>query len=472
MRRILRADFEQMHLLPVAVEDWVGPQHPARFIREYVASADLAEMGIVEPNPEEGGTCYASDLLLSVWLYGYWRKVRASRKLEEACANDLGFIWLSGNHRPDHHALWRFWAANRTALREFFKHTVRVAMELELVEMVTQVVDGTKILAACSQWGRHDAEHNNWLVAKIEKVIEELEKQIAAEPAEEPRRVELTDALSQRKELREKVRAAVQQLEAEQRKHVHPQETAARRMKTPGRNRFAYNAQIMVDGAQSVITAAEVVTDENDEQQLAPMMQAAQETTGQTAAETLADGGYSSAAQLAKAAAQSTSTVYTPLKKTSQNAENEPYHTSQFRWEQEQDVVICPQGHALKFKKLRQDKGPAVRIYQDGKVCDQCPVREQCTSDRHGRSIDVGPHWAQVNVHRQRMAEPESAQKMKRRGAIVERVFAHLKGHWNFLRWTAKGLTNARAQWDLLCSTWNLTRIFARWTINGQKLAL
>ena len=164
MRRILRADYEQEHLLPRTVEEWVGPRHPARFIREFVGSADLAGMGIVEPNPEEGGMCYARELLLSVWLYGYWRKIRTTRKLEEACANDLGFIWLSGNHRPDHQALWRFWKAHRGAVREFFKHTVRVAMALELVEMVTQVVDGTKILAACGQWERHDAEHNLSLI--------------------------------------------------------------------------------------------------------------------------------------------------------------------------------------------------------------------------------------------------------------------------------------------------------------------
>ena len=51
-----------------------------------------------------------------------------TRRLEEACANDLGFIWLSGTHRPDHHALWRFWQANRAALKTLFKRTVRVAL--------------------------------------------------------------------------------------------------------------------------------------------------------------------------------------------------------------------------------------------------------------------------------------------------------------------------------------------------------
>jgi hypothetical protein len=72
-------------------------------------------------------------------------------------------------------------------------------------------------------------------------------------------------------------------------------------------------------------------------------------------------------------------------------------------------------------------------------------------------------HWHQVNAHREHMAKEESMTVFKQRGSIVERVFAHIKGHWGFNRWGAKGLANVQAQWGMLCSTWNLTRIFTRW---------
>lgn len=462
MRRILRADFQEVHLLPAAVEDWLGAQHPARFIREFVESLDLSELGVTEPNPEEGGQCYASELLLSVWLYGYWRRVRTPRKLEEACRSDIGFIWLSGNHHPDHHALWRFWNGNKLAVRNLFKKTVAVAIKLELVEMVTQVIDGTKILAACTQWGSYDREHNALLLERVEKAIDELEKEIAA-TADEPNRVELHEALGQRQVLREKVRNALQQIDSKQTRHAHPQEPQARRMKTPGKNRFAYNAQVVVDAAQAIVTAAEVVHEANDEQQLAPMMAAAKEVTGQEPLKTLADTGYSSAAQIAAAAEQSSTTVYMPLQRTMQNPEQRPFHCSNFQWDSQRDVVICPQGQALKLHHQRQRGGQAIRVYRGGAVCANCPVRGQCTTDRHGRSIDVGPHWHQVNAHREHMAKEESMTVFKQRGSIVERVFAHIKGHWGFNRWGAKGLANVQAQWGMLCSTWNLTRIFTRW---------
>ena len=68
------------------------------------------------------------------------------------------------------------------------------------------------------------------------------------------------------------------------------------------------------------------------------------------------------------------------------------------------------------------------------------------------------------------MEQEDSQALMRKRGAVIERVFAQIKGHWNFHRWQFKGLTNVRAQWDLLCTTWNLTRIFARWQIDPSLL--
>ena len=42
---MIEADYEQIHLLPATLEDWVGPGHPARFIREFVKELDLKELG-------------------------------------------------------------------------------------------------------------------------------------------------------------------------------------------------------------------------------------------------------------------------------------------------------------------------------------------------------------------------------------------------------------------------------------------
>ena len=307
-------------------------------------------------------------------------------------------------------------------------------------------------LVHCTAGRFHDREHNQKLLERLDEFISQLEEQIAG-AAPEPARVEMTKSLGRGELLREKVRGALSQIEREESRHAHPQETQARRMRTPGRNRFSYNAQVVVDAAQSVITAQEVVSDANDEHQLVPMMEAAKENLGLEAAQTLADCGYSSASQLAAAAERSSSGLYVPLPRHVQNSAKNPYHCSQFKWDSSRDVVICPQGASLKFHHQRSRSGQAVRLYRDCSVCARCPVRGQCTTDRHGRSIEITPSWQRLQEHRRRMEQEDSQALMRKRGAVIERVFAQIKGHWNFHRWQFKGLTNVRAQWDLLCTT-------------------
>ena len=40
-----RADYSETYLLPPRIEDWVGADHPARFVREVVDELDLRGLG-------------------------------------------------------------------------------------------------------------------------------------------------------------------------------------------------------------------------------------------------------------------------------------------------------------------------------------------------------------------------------------------------------------------------------------------
>ena len=154
MGKQIRADYEQILMFPPSVEDWVGKDHPARFIRDFVDSLDLSELGIEIPDSDTGRPPYAPDLLLKVWLYGYFNRIRASRKLEKACLENMGLIWLTGMNAPDHNSLWRFFKANKKSLRHLFKQSIRVALKADLIGLVLHAVDGTKIRTLSSQRAR------------------------------------------------------------------------------------------------------------------------------------------------------------------------------------------------------------------------------------------------------------------------------------------------------------------------------
>lgn len=469
MRNVLQADYEQVFLLPPCLEDWVGGEHPARFLREIVEQCDLQELGVEVPNLEEGGTCYSPRLLLSVWLYGYYSKIRSSRALEKACSQDLGFIWLSGCHRPDHNTLWRFWDRNRLALRKFFRQTVALALRLELVGFAFAAVDGTKVLGACATRRTCDREHLQKLLARLDAQMGEHEEAIVQAQAQEEARsapsAELPEALRQPARLREKVRAALAQLEQSGQRYCHLQEPEAVRVPLQeGGNRFGYNAQAVVDAKAQIITAEGVLAQSNDLGLLVAMAEAAQANTGQPTAQVAADSGYCTLAQIGAAQASGLELLL-PLVAGMAPAGDEPYHCSRFSHEASRDVVICPQGRELTFRRERERKGDGQRVreYRSWQACRDCPVRSACTKAKRGRVIELSGHEAAVQRLRERMQTETAQSDYKQRAATVEPVFARLKQHGGFRRFTLRGLQGVQVQWSMLCSALNLRRIYTFW---------
>jgi len=153
MSNEIKADYVQEFILPPSIEDWVPEDHPVRFIREFVDSMDLEAMGFRERESEEGRPNYSNDMLLKIWLYGYFERIYSTRGLEKACKIQIPLIWLTGMHYPDHNTLWRFFRNNRKVIKKVFAHSVRVALKGDLVGLVLQAVDGTKIVADAS-WRR------------------------------------------------------------------------------------------------------------------------------------------------------------------------------------------------------------------------------------------------------------------------------------------------------------------------------
>lgn len=263
MAHAIAPDYGQQFLFPPALEDWVAADHPARFIREFVDQLDLPALGFATPACVEGRPGYAPSLMLKIWLYGYFHRIRSTRKLEMAGREQLSLLWLSGLIQPDHNSLWRFWRDHKKALRRVFKQTVQLAVRTGCVGLALQALDGTKIEAAASGYSGWSREHMGKLLSALDATLDQTESALEKEDLEEGG-YRLPEGLIERQALRERVKEGLAQLAADGRNHYHPVEPEARRMKVGSSNRFAYNAQAVADRQEGVIVACEATRQEGD----------------------------------------------------------------------------------------------------------------------------------------------------------------------------------------------------------------
>ena len=476
MAKPIAADYTTMFLLPPSLEDLVPKDHPARFIREFVDALVLEELGFVVPACAEGRPPFHPSLLLKVWIYGYLNHLCSTRQLERACREHLSLLWLTGMNPPDHTTLWRFWNHNKQALRNVYKKSIHIAQKAGLVGLTLQAIDGTKIEASCSGYSAWSKDHMEKLLAQLDKVIDATESQIQETQSSQSGEYRLPESLSERQTLREEIKKGLQQLQETQRKSYHPKEPEARRMKCSGRSRFGYNGQAVVDSKAGIIVASDLNNNENDSGVLAAMLDEARENvTGGPVTQdaqnqpaqpiTTADTGYAAAEDLAQAQARGHDVLAFPADCGSKK--NTPYHHLNFIYDQTKDVFVCPQGKELS-KECEKERRGGLKVYRCH--CKECPVRGQCTNSSKGRTIEVGPHYQQIVELREKLKKPENYATLRRRGVIVEPVFARIKQHLGFRRWTVKGMAAVRSQWSFLCLMVNLMVLRKNWQVGSPKM--
>lgn len=414
---------------------------------------------------------YHPRALLSVWLYGFMTGVRSSRKLEAACRDQIPYLWLTGWQHPDHNTLWRFYQGHRREMRTLMKCTVGIAVEVGLVDLAVQAVDGTKIPGNASTDRTYNAVTLQKLLDRTEAAIAELEAQ--NEGGDDPPPPRLPEQLRRTEGLRKQVRAAMERLANDEGTvRVNLTDGDVQLMKGRHGIEAGYNAQAVVSPLQIadtekdglLITAADVATTADDYGQLVPMMEQAEEMTGRRADVTLADGGYHTGANL-ETCEQRGQRIAMP--EGQREAMKRPYFKDRFKYELATDSYLCPQGYSLVFRGFRRHKGRRdIRLYRTtGVVCRACPAFGICTRDRRwGRSLWIGPHDALLRRHRQWMATDEARVLYARRKELIEPVFGILKEQMGARRFLLRGLANVKAEFVLLATAFNLRTLWRLWT--------
>ena len=460
----IKPDRSQVFLLPPSLEDWVPKDHPVRFIDAFVESLDLPSLGFEVGHAPTGRPRYSAQLLLSLYLYCYFDRIRSLRRMERACVENVAVMWLTGNEHPDHNTLWRFFRDNKEAIRKVLKQSVKVAADANLIGMVLHAVDGTKIEAQASCKTAYYREKLDKALERADASITEMEELLDASVEAGIDSYRLPEDLADAKKCREKIRKSLAELDEAGAKSLQPNEPDARMMICDGKKVFGYNAQAVTDEKAGIIVAEDVVTQETDNGLLASMIDTVKETAGDVAETTLADKGYSASEDLAQAEEKGYEVLVNLGKNVDPAEGDKPFHASRFSYDSEDDCCICPLGNKLHFQRIKnaREGDGKLRVYHCAGYKD-CPKRWQCSSNKRGRTIELIEHHEAVARQRAKQKNEDAKAKLARRGVIVEPTFALAKHALEFRRWSYRDLEANRAQWSLICSTINLHKLFAAW---------
>ncbi len=440
MSYIEKASREQINLLPDNLEDYVNEDNPVRVIDAFVEGIDITGIGFTKSSPADTGRpAYDPRDILKLYIYGYFNRVRSSRKLMTECRRNVEVMWLIGKLQPDFRTIADFRKENAKALRQVFRSFVRLCDRLKLYNKELIAVDGSKFRAQNSDDKCFNAEILQRKLANIDEHIREY-----------LRSMDKLDETEQEEKLSpEQVKAAIEELRARKEKYtgylrklcetgatqILETDPEARRMHTKDGFHCCYNVQTAVDEGSHMIAEYEVTNHNTDQGLLNQVCEQVKELLGVGAIEAVADKGYESREDIEKCLMNGTvpnvAFKYDKHERLFNLEYREAEITEETRYSTEPEdiqaclhagvlpacyentavsvevqelsaigcftrnadgTVTCPMGSILRPIKV---KGTDI-VYSNKDACRQCPNR--CTGAKTAKRVQFGPTTTHVAV--------------------------------------------------------------------------
>jgi len=147
----------QLMAFPPSLDELVASDHPVRVVHEVLERVDIT---LLLKQYKPGGTSsYHPRMLLKALVYAYVNNIYSSRKIEQALAESIYFMWLTGMSKPDHNTINRFRGQRlQKTLQPIFTQVVLLLCEEGLLSLKDLYTDGTKIEANANRytfvWGK------------------------------------------------------------------------------------------------------------------------------------------------------------------------------------------------------------------------------------------------------------------------------------------------------------------------------
>lgn len=441
-RDFLPYNLDQHYLLPPSLREWVPEDHLVFFVSDVVDSLDLSAIFLPYDKDElRGRAGYHPLMLTKLLVYGYCLGKISSRRLERATYEEVPFRVLTADQHPDHDSIAAFRRRHLAALAGLFVQVLLLCREAGLVKLGHVALDGTKVLANASK-------HKAMSYARMVAAEEELEREVArlleqAEriDAEEDARYgqghrgdELPPELARRESRLQKIREAKAALEEEARakaeREAHQAQARAderARQEAARGRRFGGQAPTIPDPQQATPKPRDQKNFTDPDSRL------------------MVDGSSGAFVQAynAHAAVDGRDQIIVAASVT--QAANDKQAFRPLLAQVEAHLGGLPE-------KVSADSG----FFSCHNLSDPRLL---------GVSLYVPPERQVTKLPlaqamREKLASEEGSAVYRKRKAIVEPVFGQIKQGRGFRRFSFRGVAAVGHEWQLICLTHNLLKLF------------
>ena len=154
MAKYKHYNYSQRLLIPVSLEEQLVPGTLEFAIHTLVENRlDMSIFDGNYQNDKTGRHAYNPKVLLKVVLLAYSRGLISSRQIERACSENVIFMAMSCDQRPDHSTIASFVSSMKDQIKPLFRDILLVCEQEGLLGGTFFAIDGCKLSSnASKEW--------------------------------------------------------------------------------------------------------------------------------------------------------------------------------------------------------------------------------------------------------------------------------------------------------------------------------
>ena len=496
----------QQKLFPLNLNDLISENHSARLIDSVVERLEIPD--IISQYKGGGTSSYHPKMLLKILFYGYLNNTYSCRKIAKAIKENIYFMWLSGGLQPDFRTINDFRGQKlKGSIEKLFSQLVEMMVDLELISLEKQFIDGTKIEANAHKysfvWKKAVEKNKERLQGKIDAVLAEIgqaiesdvmhtdnQNDIKIDSQKLQEKIGKINQSSKKEKLSKQQKKSLDKLEKEQlpklkeyeqhleilgnRNSYSKTDTDATfmRMKEDhmmnGQLKPAYNIQISTEN--QIITHYSTHQTSTDFTTLDSHLEGFEKAYQKQSKQVIADAGYGSEEnyQLLENKRVEFFIPYNMyrIEQTRKHKKN-IFHAQNLFYNAEHDFLVCPMGQKMTniyTKKSKTTTGFLQHhcVYQ-ALNCEGCPMRGLCFKAQGNRRVEINHNLQKLKTKARENLESELGKEIYSERCIEpEPVFGNIKQNKGFKRFTLTKMAKVNIEFGLIAIAHNFSKWIAK----------